>query len=119
MKKSYLIFAFCLFLSDAIFTQNLPIQFSTTDLATKTSLAELLDFKTENCPIFQVHFIVVPADKINIVETINKGNELQSYTLDLFQKVEKGTKIYVEKIDSLGDCIEFQFRDPNFVIEVI
>jgi hypothetical protein len=108
-----------LFMLNNLCAQNQPIQLSVKAVQAKTTLSEIIDFKIENCPIFQVHFIVVPPEKNDIVEVINKGNELAPRTLELLKTAEKGAIIYIEKIDSLGGCIEYQFRDPNFVIEVI
>lgn len=121
MKKSFFLLFLTFFFLHSMAAQEGVYPRSIEDLITKDSLSQLINFSGENCQVFSFHLILVP-NRVNdktIYEVINKGNKLEERTKELLKKAKKGAKIYVEKIESLGDCIEYQFRNPNFIIDVL
>ena len=102
---------------DKGFSNENEISISLEKIKEVNTIYELINLKEKNCQVYKFTMSQVQqTGKAN--EIINRGNVLNNRVKQQFQRAKKGDEFYLVDFDSLGDCIQYQFRYKNFKITI-
>ena len=78
------------------------------DILTKTTIYELLK-TNEGCQIYYFEFVRMSNSKDpEVVMYVNRGAKLNQRVRDALKKSQSGDFFFIEHIDSMTDCLQFQ-----------
>lgn len=93
-------------------------QTSVSNLQKQTELHQLIQ-TSSHCEIYFFELTLVPTSG-DVFSRVNRTSSLDKPSLKLINSAKSGDKIYIEKIKSVGDCMNYQHRGVNsYQIEVL
>jgi hypothetical protein len=99
------------------FSNENEISISLEELKDVNTIYELINLKEKNCQVFRFTIFQL-MENGEAFEIINRGNVLNNRVKQKFQQAKKGDEFHLDDFDSLGDCIQYQFRYKNFKITI-
>ena len=84
------------------------LEYFKEDILTKTTIYELLK-TNEGCQIYYFEFVRMSNSKDpEVVMYVNRGAKLNQRVRDALKKSQSGDFFFIEHIDSMTDCLQFQ-----------
>ena len=84
------------------------LEYFKEDILTKTTIYELLK-TNEGCQIYYFEFVRMSNSKDpEVVMYVNRGAKLNQRVKDALKKSQSGDFFFIEHIDSMADCLQFQ-----------
>ncbi len=99
------------------FSNKNEISISLEELKEVNTIYELINLKEKNCQVYKFTMFQLQKNG-KAYEIINRGKVLDNRIKQKFKQAKAGDEFHLVNFDSLGDCIQYQFRYKNFKITI-